>query len=59
MKKKYKFLISGILFVPLLAYIDTIIFQERNFISYIGICLFEWLIFFFGVIVGEQWFKDT
>ena len=58
MEKKYKLLLSGLFFVPTMALLDTIIFQQRTFTSYIAICLFEWLIFFVGVVIGEVWYDD-
>ena len=58
MKKKYVFLLWGIIAVPAIALLDTIFFHQRDFISYIAICGFEWIIFFIGVTVGENWEKQ-
>jgi hypothetical protein len=58
MENKTKYLLWGLTIVPLAALLDTAIFAKRDFVSYVFICLWEYLIFCIGMVVGESEDKE-
>lgn len=58
MKKKYMFLIFGLLIFPIATFFDYIYIARYSLIEYISLNLIEMLIFFCGVLCGENWVQD-
>ena len=56
-KINYNYLLLGLLAVPIFAYLDLIFIGALGYADYVIVCLWEYMIFLIGVLVGIKIFK--